>query len=145
MCSYAHEDAPLLDRLRRALATLRRQGLIELWDDQQTPAGESWERNVHQNLDQAEVIILLISQDFIASDYCYNVELARALERYDEKTVKVIPVIVRDTDWEGTEFEKRKIKVLPLDGKPIMSWDNKDAAWLDVARGVSEVVKKSLR
>jgi hypothetical protein len=143
MCSYAHEDAELLDRLRRALATLQRQGLIELWDDQRVLAGDVWERGVHQNLDQAEVIILLISQDFISSDYCYEKELPRALERHDQGTARVIPVIVRDVDWQGTEFEKRKIKALPHDGKPVRSWPDQDQAWADVARGVRQVVEKT--
>ncbi|MDP1681706.1 MAG: DnaB-like helicase C-terminal domain-containing protein [Burkholderiales bacterium] len=132
--SYSHKDETLRDELETHLAILRRQGLIFEWHDRKIKAGTEWEQEIDSNLQDADVIILLISPDFIASEYCYSKELNRALERHELRQAAVIPIIVRPTDWKSTPFSK--LQALPKDGAPVTSWSNRDEAWLDVAQSI---------
>src|SRR6266700_6316912 len=91
--SYAHADEPLLRQLETHLSLLKRQGLISLWHDRQIVAGTDWAQTIDTHLEQAAVILLLISADFLASDYCYGIEMARALEREQAGQVQVIPIV----------------------------------------------------
>ena len=91
----------------------------------------------------ADMILLLVSPDFIASEYCYSIELKRALERHKAEEVRVIPIILRPVDWDGAPF--RKLQVLPKDGKPITVWSNLDSAFFDVARGIRKVIEELLK
>lgn len=81
--SYSHKDEDLRDELEVHLSGLKRQGLVDVWHDRRIDAGENWSQKIGEHLEQAELILLLVSPDFIASEYCYGVELERALERHE--------------------------------------------------------------
>ncbi|WP_245501290.1 toll/interleukin-1 receptor domain-containing protein [Lichenibacterium minor] len=130
--SYSHKDEELRDRLETALATMKRQGLIEAWHDRRLRAGDDFDKGVRAELESADVILLLVSPDFIASDYCHDVEVARALERQERGDARVIPVILRACDWHPTPFGK--LLAAPRDGKPTKSWPDLDEAFLDVVQ-----------
>lgn len=130
--SYSHKDEELRDRLETALASMRRQGLIEAWHDRRLRAGDDFDHGIRDELERADVILLLVSPDFIASDYCFDVEMTRALERHDRKEARVVPVILRACDWHSTPFGK--LVAAPRDGKPVKSWPDLDEAFLDVVR-----------
>src|SRR5271157_399858 len=131
--SYSHKDEALRDELEEALALLKRQGLISGWHDRRIGAGEEWKGVIDKNLEEAQVVLLLVSSSFLASDYCWDVETKRAVERHDRDEAKVIPIILRPCDWQGAPFGK--IQALPRDGKAITSWLNRDEAFTDVALG----------
>ena len=138
--SYAHEDEELRDKLATHLNTLRRQGIIQEWHDRQIGAGLEWAGEIDRNLEAAHIILLLVSADFIGSDYCMDKELSRAMERHEMGETRVIPVILRPVDWEGLSFSK--LQALPTDGKPITSWSDQDEAFLNVAKGIRSVVQR---
>jgi uncharacterized membrane protein HdeD (DUF308 family) len=141
-CSYAHEDEERLNVLREWLRGLERQGLINWWHDRQIVPGWEWEEAIDKNLRTAEVILLLVTPDFMASDYVYEKEIDRAIERHERGEARVIPIMVRPADWEWASFGK--LQALPKDAKPITTWLNQDEAWLDVIRGIRRAVKELL-
>jgi tetratricopeptide (TPR) repeat protein len=138
--SYAHEDEELRDELEKHLSILKRQGVITSWHDRKIGAGKEWEGEIDIHLNMAHVILLLISPDFIASDYCWDIEVKRAMERHEAKEARVIPVILRPVDWKGAPFSK--LQALPKDAKPVISWANRDEALLEVARGIRAAIEE---
>jgi hypothetical protein len=122
------------------LKILQRHGLISTWHDRKISAGEQWEDQIDKNLEAAGIILLLVSADFLASDYCYDKEVTRALERHKDGTARVIPVILRDVEWQLGLFGK--LQALPKDGKPVTLWPDKDSAWKDVALGIHKAVEE---
>ena len=122
--SYAHEDEPLLRKLETHLSLLKRQGLISIWYDRQIVPGTNWAKAIDQRLEQASIILLLVSADFLASDYCYQVEMKRAMARHEPGEARVIPIVVRPCDWSHAPFAM--LQSLPRDGKAITTWDNRD-------------------
>src|SRR5262249_6996563 len=122
-----------------ALALLKRQGIIAGWYDRRIGAGEEWKGAIDKNLEVAQVILLLVSSSFLASDHCWDVETKRAVERHDRGEAKVIPIILRPCDWHGAPFAR--LQALPRDGKAVTSWGNKDEAWTDVAVGIRRAVE----
>ena len=141
--SYSHLDEELRIQLEKHLSLLRRQGAISGWHDRRIGAGTEWAGQIDDHLNDAHVILLLISSDFLASDYCYDVEMTRALERHDSGEALVIPVILRAADWQTGPFSK--LQALPKDAKPVTSWDNRDEAFTDVARGIRAAVEELAR
>ena len=99
--SYSHEDEELRDQLEKHLAILKRQGVITGWHDRKIGAGTEWKDQIDEHLESAQVILLLVSADFLASDYCYDRELKRAMERHEAGEAREIPVILRSVDWKG--------------------------------------------
>lgn len=138
--SYAHEDEDLRDELEKHLAVLKWQGVITGWHDRKIGAGKEWEGEIDTHLNNAHVILLLISPDFMASDYCWSVEVKRALERHGAGDARVIPVILRPVNWKAGPFGK--LQALPRDAQPITNWRNRDEAFADVAKGIEVVVKE---
>ena len=138
--SYAHEDEALRDKLAIHLSTLQRQGVIRQWHDRQIGAGTEWEGQINHHLETAHVILLLISADFIASDYCFDKEVKRAMERHEAGEARVIPVVLRPVDLDGIVFNK--LQALPTDRKPITTWKNQDEAFLNVVKGIRTAIKK---
>jgi hypothetical protein len=132
--SYAHADERLRDQLSVHLAILRREAVITEWHDRDITAGADWEQAINEHLEAADIILLLVSPDFTNSDYCWGKETIRALERHDAGSGRVIPVIIRPTDWRGAPFGR--LEALPKDAKPVTVWKNRDLAWLDVANGI---------
>jgi hypothetical protein len=142
--SYAHRDEELKNELLKHLSGLRRRNVISGWHDGEIGAGEEWERQISEHLNKADIILLLISSDFLASDFCYDVELKRAMERHEAGAARVIPVILRDVDWTGVPFSK--LKALPKDGKPVTSksWSSVDEALRNATEGIRKEVEKLL-
>ena len=140
--SYAHTDERWRKRLEIHLSNLQRQGFIVAWHDRNISAGTTWASEIDAHLNTAQIILLLISPDFIASDYCYSIEMKRAMERHQAGEARVIPVILRPTDWEGTPF--KQLQALPTNARPLSSWHNRDDALLDVVNGIREAVKELL-
>jgi internalin A len=135
--SYSHKDESLRNELETHLKLLQRQGMIESWHDRDIEAGDEWKRKIDDNLEQADIILLLVSADFIASDYCYEKEMLRALERHEKKEARVIPVIVRDVNWHSAPFAK--LQALPKDALAVTKWADKDSAWRNVSEGIEKV------
>jgi len=138
--SYAHEDELLRQQLEIHLSLLRRQGLIAEWHDRKIIAGGEWASDIDEHLESAALILLLISPDFLASDYCYSIEMQRALERHKNDEVQVIPILLRPADWEGAPF--MHLQCLPRDAKSITEWENRDAAFREVARGIRAAIEQ---
>lgn len=142
---YAREDESLLRTLEKHLWPLKRQGLIEPWHDREITAGSDWEEEIKKQLDTADLILLLVSPDFMASDYCYSQEMTRAMERHEQGEVYVVPIILRHIYWKGTPFSK--LQALPTDAKPVTDrfWHNPDEAFLSVTEGLSETIEQVRR
>lgn len=134
MYSYSHHDEVFKDELHTALAALRREGLIEVWQDRHILPGSEFDKDIASSLEASDVIILLVSKYFIASEYCWSVEMKRAIERHENGLATVVPVILKPSDWRTSPFGK--LSALPKDGKPIVEWQNPDSAWADVSEGV---------
>jgi hypothetical protein len=137
--SYSHRDEDLKDELVIHLANLKRQGKISAWQDRDIEAGAEWDAEIKAQLEASAIILLLISPRFIASDYCYDLEMQRAIERHDAGAARVIPIILRPVDWQETPFSK--LQVLPKDAKPITKWDDQDEAFLNVVQGIRRAVE----
>jgi hypothetical protein len=138
-CSYARKDKVLLDELRVHLKPLEREGLIEVWYDRDISAGTEWEREVSKHLDAAGIILLLVGPDFMGSEYCYGIEMQRALERHQRGEARVIPIILRPCDWFSAPFAK--LQMLPADATPVTQWSDHDKAWLSVTQGIRGVLE----
>ncbi len=138
--SYSHKDEDLREELVKHLSILQRQRVIEAWHDRKIGAGDEWAAEIDANLNDAQIILLLISADFLASDYCYENEMKRAMERHEAGEAAVIPVILRQCDWHGGRFGK--LQGLPKDCKPVTSWTNRDEAFTDIALGIRKAVEK---
>lgn len=136
---YAHEDEALLKQLKAHLILLQRQRVIDLWHDRDISAGTEWEQEISHHLNAAQIILLLISSDFMASDYCNGIEMKRALERHQRGEARVIPIILRHVYWQGI---LGTLQALPTDAKPVISplWYNVDEALFDVTEGIRTVV-----
>ena len=138
--SYSHQDEDLRDNLAKHLSILQRRGVIDTWHDRQIEAGTEWAADIEQQLNRADIILLLVSADFLASDYCYDVEVQRAMERHEAGDARVIPVIIRPVDWQDAPFGK--LQALPKDAKPITKWADRDEALLDVAKGIKRTLQE---
>jgi hypothetical protein len=137
--SYAHEDEAFCDNLQKHLTLLRRQGLITAWHNRHILPGADWAQAIDEHLERASVILLLISADFLASDYCYGLEMQRSLQRHQANEARVIPILLRPLDWDKAPFAH--LQALPTNAKPITTWSNRDAAFTDVAAGIRRVIE----
>lgn len=136
---YARKDKLLREALESHLETLRRSGQITIWYDREILPGVEWKPEIDTHLDTAGIILLLVSPNFMRSNYCYGVEMRRALERHRAGDAWVIPIILRPVDWKETPIGD--LQVLPANGKPITTWRNRDEAFQNVARGITQVTK----
>lgn len=136
--SYSHVDEALRDQLETQLAMLKRQGVIQAWHDRRIGAGEHFAQAIDVHINSANIILLLVSPDFIASEYCYEVEMKRALQRHEAGEAIVIPVILRACDWHPAPFGQ--LLATPRDGKPVTLWPDRDEAFLQVAQAVRGAV-----
>jgi len=137
--SYVHKDEILRNELKNHLRILTREGVISSWDDRKILPGDEWDHQIHAQLRAADIVLLLISVDFIASDYCTDVEVQIALQRHADGDVCVIPIILRAVDWTRAPFSK--LQSLPTNGKPVTSYGDRDEAFLDVAQGIRKVAE----
>lgn len=132
--SYSHKDEALRDQLATHLKLLERQGIISAWHDRKIVPGSEWAGDINQYLNQADIILLLVSADFLASDYCWDIEIQKALTRHDAGEATVIPVILRPVDWSSAPFAR--LQALPKDAQPVMTWNLPDLAFMDIAKGI---------
>lgn len=138
--SYSHKDEELRDQLEEHLAMLKREGVIANWHDRRISGGREWEGQIDKHLNSADIILLLTSSAFLASDYCYDVEVKRAMERHQQEVARVIPVILRACDWRNAPFGK--LQAFPKDGKPVKQWPDPDVAFLDIANGIRRAAEE---
>ena len=135
--SYSHADEDLRDELEKHLAGLRRQGTITTWHDRRIGPGEDLHGQINAQLNTADIILLLVSADFLASDYCNDVEMTQAMERHEQHHARVIPVILRPCVWQDAPFGH--LRAVPADGKPVVQHATLDEGLLEVAQAIREV------
>jgi hypothetical protein len=140
--SYAQseQDEELRAQLETHLKIFERLGRITGWHRRDIHAGQEWAEVVDQRLNTAQIILLLISPDFIASPYCYGVEMMQALKRHQSGEACVIPILLRPVFYEGAPFER--LALLPANGKAITSWTHRDEAFTDVVRGLKRILQE---
>jgi parallel beta-helix repeat protein len=138
--SYSHKDEELRDELEKHLSILKHRKLISAWHDRKIGAGEEWKGEIDEHLNSAKIVLLLISSDFLASKYCYDIEMKRAMEMHDAREARVIPIILRHAYWEGSPFSN--LQALPANAEPIKdgNWRSIDAAFKNVAEGLELVI-----
>lgn len=136
--SYSHRDEKALERLHTHLAMLRRQGAITAWYDRAILAGDDIDNEVDANLADSDIFLALVSPDFLASKYCYEREMAKALERHDAGSLRVVPIILEPCDWNSSPLGK--LKALPKDGKAISIWANQNVAFLGIVEELRRVL-----
>jgi TIR domain len=141
--SYAHHDEALRNELEKHLSLLKRQGVIDTWHDRKIDAGENVHEEISEYLEKADIILLLVSADFLASDYCYDIEMQRALARHQRGDARIIPVILRPCEWQKAPFGN--LLTTPTDGKPITKFENLDDAFLEVTRAIRKAADKLRR
>lgn len=137
---YAHQDRAHRDVLEKHLSVLKRSGTIRGWHDRQIVAGEDWAAAISEHLEAAHLILPLVSVDFLASEYCYEKEMKRALERLEQKTAWVVPIVLRDCDWKHSPLGK--LQMLPSDALPVANWTRADDAWANVVRGIRATIEQ---
>jgi hypothetical protein len=138
--SYSHRDERMRDKLEKHLSALRREQIISGWHDRKIMSGTEWKDKIDHYIETSRIILLLISAEFLNSDYCYDVEMKRAMARHDAGEARVIPIILRPCDWLQAPFGK--LQSLPRDGKPVSDWATQDHAFNEVARGLRRVVEE---
>jgi hypothetical protein len=138
--SYSHADEALRDQLEKQLSLLKRQGVIETWHDRRIGAGQDFAREIDQHIETDNIILLLVSADFLASDYCYEKEMLRAMERHEAGEAVVIPIILRACDWHGAPFGK--LNATPPDGRPVTQFPDRDQALLEVTRAIRAAAER---
>jgi len=138
--SYSHTDETFRDQLRGALMAYERKGELVPWDDTKIIPGQKWESEILENLERADIIVLLLSNDFISSDYCYQKEFERARERDAAGECVIVPIVVRACPFQ--KLELGKIQAIQPKGKPIKSATDRDAAWLEVTKQMDRVIAR---
>jgi tetratricopeptide (TPR) repeat protein len=136
--SYSQADDDHCGHLERHLAALRREGAIETWHGHRIAPGEDWRAGIGKALREADLILLLISADFLASDFCVDEQMTHAIERHRQGAAHVIPIAVRPVDWGRLPFAS--LPALPRDRRPVTLWPDIDEAWTNVAEGIRRVV-----
>lgn len=141
--SYSHQDEAHKDELLKRLKIIQRNLPIEFWDDRQLFAGTLVDEEIMKRLDAADITCLLISPDFVASDYCWTREMASALERYEQHGKLPVPIIVRRTpSWRDTKIGRHL--ALPRDGRPLSDWSTPDDFWGDVETGLRRLIERGI-
>ena len=137
--SFSTKDESLRIQLETHLAMLKREKLIREWHFQKIPPGTAFRDEIDKHLTTARIILLLVSADFLASDYCYTIEMKRAIERHKKGSAVVIPIILRECDWDKAPFAD--LEALPKNAKPVTSWRDKDKAFTDIAKGIRRTIE----
>jgi internalin A len=137
--SYAHKDETYCDQLRGALTIYERSGELEFWDDTQIIPGQKWEREILRKLERADIIVLLLSNDFIRSDYCMQIEMKRAIERHSQGKCAIVPIVVRECRFDKLAIGK--IQAIEPGGRPIKRHRDRDLAWKEVTKELDRVIQ----
>jgi len=138
--SYSHRDEKLRVALDKHLTMLKRAERIDDWHDRRIDPGSELEGEIDSHLNESQLVLLLVSPDFLASEYCYGKEMERAMQMHESGAASVVPVILRPVDWKDAPFAK--LLALPTDGKPVTKWSNRDSAFLDIAEGIRSVLTR---
>lgn len=141
-CCYARKDLPLLLKLRTHMTFLEREGPLNIWCDMNISPGTEWEEAISKHLNTSHIILLLISPDFMASEYCYSKEMKQAMGRHERGEVRIIPILLRPSIWQDAPFAK--LQMLPNNARAVTEWRNRDQALLTIAQGVEQVAKDQL-
>ena len=136
--SYSHQDEQYVNALRKHLAQVVREGLISVWYDREILAGSSLDSDIGEELEACGLFLAIVSPDFISSNYCYEVEMNRALERHAEGTMRLVPIIVEPCEWKRTPL--KDLKGLPKDNLPVSEWKNPNTAYLDIATELRRIL-----
>jgi len=139
-CSYSHADEELRDRLEVDLAALKNEGIIDVWHDRRLVGGDDLDDTINEKMESADIVLCLLSPDFLASKYCHDIEMEKALERHEQGLARVIPVILRPCEWSRTPLAG--LVAVPKDGRPITKWPDIDDAFLDIAKAIRAAVDK---
>lgn len=137
--SYSSRDGNSREHLERHLSVLKQKNKIVIWHDRMIPPGWKWDNEISNQLNSAHIILLLISDYFLDSEYCISKEMARAIERFEADDADIIPIILDYCDWENVD-QLQMLQALPERGKPVKGWPNRNKAWLDVAKGIRRSV-----
>ena len=132
--SYSHEDEKMKTELDKHLVMLKRSGKVEVWNDRKLVAGQEWDNEIKREMKAADIILLLISADFNNSEYIWKEELSHAMQRHEQGTARVVPVILRKCEW--SEMPYAKLKALPRGARPVSDFPDKDDAFTDIASGI---------
>lgn len=138
--SYSKNDNDLLQEFIRHLAVLKMQGHIATWHDEAIDPGDNWTDEIRTRLYEADIILILLSSNFMATQSIWEVEVKTALERREQGQVRIIPIVLRACDWRSTVFGQ--IQPLPRSGEPVFKWQDRDEAWLDVVQGIRRIIEK---
>lgn len=138
--SYSHDDETTVENLHKHLSALQREGAIKPWFDREIQLGNEIDSAIMQNLENSDIFLAIVSASFIASDYCYEREMAKAIEMHNDGKMIVIPIIAEPCDWKATPLGA--LKAAPKDGKPISDWKNKNTAYLDIVMGIRSIVSE---
>jgi hypothetical protein len=143
-CSYSHArpDEALRAAFAKSMTVWVRNKIVRIWHDGRIPAGDNWASNIDEHLNSADIVVLLVSPDFLSSDFCYEKEMGRAFERMKNNKALVVPIIVRECSWEETPIAG--IQALPEKGKPVTLWTNRDQAWKNVADSLARRAREVL-
>ncbi|MCF7822091.1 MAG: toll/interleukin-1 receptor domain-containing protein [Mariprofundaceae bacterium] len=137
--SYSHKDEELRNELESHLALLKRQGVISSWHDRRITAGSDFDQTISSELESSQIILLLVSAHFLSSDYCYEKEMTHALEKHEDGSAVVIPVILHPCDWHSAPFGS--LRATPTDGKAVSMHANQHEAFAIIAKDVREAAK----
>lgn len=137
--SYTHADSAILDKLHTHLAQLKREGLLKSWTDREIKAGGLLNQQIEANLLESNLFLALLSPEYIASNYCYEIEFEKAIELNKQNKLIIIPIIIEPCDWLATPF--KEFKALPKDGKPISEWQNANTAFLNVVQELRKLIE----
>lgn len=138
--SYSHKDERYRDELRGALTAYERKNELIVWDDTRIEPGQKWEAEILEKLERADIIVFLLSNDFILSDYCMQKEMQLALGRDAAGECAIIPIVVRSCRFDMLEVGKTQA-ILPK-AKPIKQHKDRDAAWLEVTKQLDRVIAR---
>ena len=136
--SYAHKDEGLRNELAKHLRLMKRRGVISTWHDREITAGSDWAQKINEQFEAANIILLLISADFLDSDYCWDVEMERAMERHEAGEAIVIPIILRAVAWSSAPFAR--LQALPQNAKPVTVWADQDEAFKNITDGIERAI-----
>ncbi|MEP7251907.1 MAG: toll/interleukin-1 receptor domain-containing protein [Ginsengibacter sp.] len=144
--SYAHADEAFKDELLEFLSPLSRANQIKLWDDRAILVGDKWNDEIIKALEECEVILLLLSPAFLASDYINDVELVSAMESHKQNKLRIIPIMVKACDLSSHIVPNEEYKIsdfqgLPKNMKPINKWELREDGWMNVINGLKPVIK----
>ena len=141
-CCYSHADEIWLRKVENHLSLLKRQGLISLWHDRLITPGVNRAQAIDAHLKTASVILLFVSADLFASDFCYGTEIQYAMARQKAGEARVIPILVRATDWNNAPFSH--LQALPTNAQPLATWLDEDTALTDIAAGIRRAITEEL-